>query len=261
MGALVSTLILALSAGGVYGEVSPRLDREMGVLAEAKEMQREINIHNLYNGLHFDLPQMQRILSLAREAEDLRGSLFDRESGRISQIRKIYGEILDVVRRGEPISPSLEAMGGLMEIAQKRLRKKYFVAMEALEKRVWQVLTPAQREVFRTYEPCLIPPRNIKDPVRVGQAQTYEGEAEILALARKVMEKDFDRECRRLLSVHMGSLEKFLGPCNQTTWPGNSACTPRKTDSRRRPRVSSTSLRGTREDASVRWRTTSSIPW
>lgn len=32
------------------------------------------------------------------------------------------------------------------------------------------VLTPAQVEVVRTFTPCTIPPRELKDPVRVGQA-------------------------------------------------------------------------------------------
>jgi len=40
----------------------------------------------------------------------------------------------------------------------------------ALEQAVAEVLNAGQREVLRTYKPCLIPPRNLKDPVRVGQA-------------------------------------------------------------------------------------------
>ena len=46
------------------------------------------------------------------------------------------------------------------------------------------MLRPAQREVLQEYQPCLIPPKNLKDPVRVGQARDDSHLARWLERAR-----------------------------------------------------------------------------
>jgi hypothetical protein len=200
-------------AGPVLGMdvCEPDLEKPIGLQAEIKRVRREINLHNLYNGLHLTVNQMERILTHARKARRLREECFGPDSSRAHDILNAYKKILAVVSRGERIPRPDEGMAVLMEFAEKRLAKKYFVGMAELEKAVWLVLTPAQQDVFKGYEPCLIPPKKLKDPVRVGQADTHENEKKILAQARRFSDEEFDAGCRRLLSVQIATLEKFLG--------------------------------------------------
>ncbi|MHC4599900.1 MAG: hypothetical protein ACYS47_12930 [Planctomycetota bacterium] len=213
-GAVLVALFAAFLVGGnalAADECLPDLEKPFGVMAEVKQVRREINLHNLFNGLHLTVGQMERILVQARKARQLRESYYGASSSRAHDVLKAYREILEVVRRGGRIPRPVEGMGVLMEFAEKRLAKRYFKSMNELEREVWKVLTPAQQDVFKGYEPCLIPPKKLKDPVRVGQADSHEEEKNILVLARRLPEETFEEECRRLLSVHLASLEKFLG--------------------------------------------------
>ncbi|MBI2900196.1 MAG: hypothetical protein HYY17_08420 [Planctomycetes bacterium] len=50
------------------------------------------------------------------------------------------------------------------------LTLKAIERLSQLDRELRDLLTPAQLEVVRTFSPCVIPPRELKDPVRVGQA-------------------------------------------------------------------------------------------
>ncbi len=211
--AIVVAVLAAFPAMSLFAGdgPDPNLESDFGLFCEARDVKREINLHNLYNGLHLSVEQMEKIVELARKACDLREKCFGGDNYRCRQIVQIYREILETVREGDRIPASLEGMGGVMEIAEKRIRKRYFEGMSELEASVWNALTPAQREVFKTYDPCLIPPKTLRDPVRVGQASTYDEEKRVLDLARGLTDAAFEKECRKVLSAMIGGLEQFLG--------------------------------------------------
>ncbi|MHC5079826.1 MAG: hypothetical protein ACYTHN_12450 [Planctomycetota bacterium] len=210
----VAGLLVAAFFGGTgmaLEDCPPDLEKPIGLQAKVKHIRREINLHNLYNGLHLTIDQMEKILVLARKASRLREATFGEENPRCMEIVSAYEEILRHVREGRRIPKTAEGMGTLMEFAEKRILKRFFREMEALEGEVWSVLTPAQRDIFKTYEPCLIPPKSLRDPVRVGQAKDNEAAKNILVSARQLPEAEFEGECRRLLSLHLSILERFLG--------------------------------------------------
>ncbi len=60
-------------------------------------------------------------------------------------------------------------------------------ALTALKKaavKIDAVLTDEQKEIFRSFSCCLLPPADLEDPVRVGQAQASPLHAKILSAAR-----------------------------------------------------------------------------
>ncbi len=82
---------------------------------------------------------------------------------------------------------------------------------DSLEQAIENVLNPGQREVLAEYKPCLVPPKNLKDPVRIGQASDRSNQVRWLERARKVsgdrlyelVERTLDREAE-----HLGELGK-----------------------------------------------------
>jgi hypothetical protein len=61
------------------------------------------------------------------------------------------------------------------------------VELAKLERAFEDVLNPGQRQVLADYKACLIPPKNLKDPVRVGQASdNASGYERLLERARKL---------------------------------------------------------------------------
>lgn len=68
-----------------------------------------------------------------------------------------------------------------------------------LEQAVTGVLNEGQRQVLGTYKPCLIPPKNLKDPVRVGQANDRSHLERWLERARKTPPNRLSRLADTLL--------------------------------------------------------------
>ncbi|UCG32632.1 MAG: hypothetical protein JSU68_13325 [Phycisphaerales bacterium] len=100
----------------------------------ARALSREINNWNLVNGMHFSCEQIEELIRLIHKAENLKVAL----------------------RHSRPPS-------GMS-------RRDYNAAMVQLELAAEDALNPGQLEVLKNYHPCLVPPQNLKNPVRVGQA-------------------------------------------------------------------------------------------
>ena len=69
--------------------------------------------------------------------------------------------------------------------AERRNREQASAAIVAAEQAAEEVLNPGQRQVLADYKPCLLPPKNLKDPVRVGQANDGTPYQEWLSHARQ----------------------------------------------------------------------------
>ncbi|MBI4861344.1 MAG: hypothetical protein HY815_13965 [Candidatus Riflebacteria bacterium] len=208
---------IAAAAAAAAATGQPDLDSDHGLMQEAKSLRRDINLHNLYNGLNLSVDQLKKLVALAREAESCREAAFGAGNDRAAEVVQTYRKIVDVVSRGERIPKSLEGLGGLMELAEKRIRRQYFEKMAALESRAHAVLSLAQQQVLESFEPCLIPPVSLKDPVRAGQAHSTDEGRKVLELARGLPEATFEPECRRALDLHLSMLERFLGKMDRAT--------------------------------------------
>jgi hypothetical protein len=62
---------------------------------------------------------------------------------------------------------------------------KGFIFMAKMGKKVSEILTDNQKEVVGKFSCCLVPPKSLSDPVRVGQADVTEWQVEMLENARK----------------------------------------------------------------------------
>lgn len=62
---------------------------------------------------------------------------------------------------------------------------KGFIYMSKMGRKVADVLTDNQKEVVGKFSCCLIPPKSLSDPVRVGQADVAEWQVKLLEDARK----------------------------------------------------------------------------
>ena len=119
--------------------------------AQVAALRAEINNWNLINGLHLTRDQIKRIVTLvdAFEAEQ--------EAAKAARANP----------RG------------------KRNRTRPGISRVRLEKSIENRMNPGQREVLADYKACLIPPKNLKNPVRVGQANDSSHLERLLARARK----------------------------------------------------------------------------
>jgi hypothetical protein len=135
-------------------------------------LREEINNWNLVNGMYFDRRQIEQLMALAQQAERLHFARHNAE------------------RRARIDPMTFNAQMVRLELAAE------------------SVLRQGQRDVLRDYKPCLIPPKNLKDPVRVGQANDTDHLARWLERAREQGEFGVSRMIDRLVE---GEIE-HLGP-------------------------------------------------
>ncbi|MFH0983160.1 MAG: hypothetical protein V2A79_16695 [Planctomycetota bacterium] len=139
-------------------------------------LRQEINRWNLANGMHFDREQIGQLVPLAEEAERLRATQHK-------------------AKPKDKLSPA-----------------DFSAELVRLEGAAESVLHQGQLEVLRLYKPCLIPPKNLKDPVRVGQASDNTRMAEWLARARGRPDRQVERIIDRLIEGETAQ----LGPLDDT---------------------------------------------
>jgi hypothetical protein len=73
------------------------------------------------------------------------------------------------------------------------------------------MLLDSQKEVISTFKPCLIPPKNLKDPVRVGQAADNTREAEVLARLRTLPAGKWEKVKAAVLDLAISKWEEKHG--------------------------------------------------
>ncbi len=129
--------------------------------AEVRQLRTEINNWNLINGLHLSSEQVARIVAL-----------YDQGAPRIQEARRKRGATPE----------------------QKR------APLIGLERAVEETLNVGQRQVLAEYKPCLVPPKNLKDPVRIGQATDNSGMERWLTRARKAPEARLEKMAEGVLA-------------------------------------------------------------
>ncbi len=136
------------------------------------ELRQQINNWNLVNGMHFSRRQIEQLVPLARQAEGLAAAQ----------------------KSAKP--------------KDKLPRQAYNAAVVRLELAAESVLRPGQLEVLDTYKPCLLPPKDLKNPVRVGQANDASQQARWLDRARQVPPARVARMIDRMIDNEL----KHTGP-------------------------------------------------
>jgi hypothetical protein len=163
---------------------APRLPEPLGRLTglndlddvkrKTEELKADINLLNLMNGLHLDREQLLAIAKAARACATPKAREED-DARALAALR----EVCAALRRNEPVPAAARAK--LQSDAEKRgagylaarRREQEEARAKGLETLV-DLLSPEQGEVIRTYAPCLVPPLNLRDPVRAGQASDTE---------------------------------------------------------------------------------------
>jgi hypothetical protein len=148
--------------------------------AGAARLSHEIGTLNLINGLHLSDAQMNDIIGLAREAQRVREGHFERHQARARELAAVLEELKAVLERADARIPKeCERRVHVADHALKEVQATYHERLERLEQRLVSLLTEGQREVIRTFNQCLIPPQELKNPVRAGQAAGEYGEIEM----------------------------------------------------------------------------------
>lgn len=156
-----------------------------------KQLKVEINFYNLINGLHLTKKQIQKIIFLSKKVKKLKETYLKPKKSLSSLKYELVSlqRLKDCALKGQEI-PDWMARMHQTQLRGRRKKKpnrqRFIKESKKLEVQLNKILTNTQKEVISTYKPCLIPPKDLKNPVRVGQAENTSGLVKTLGKLRKL---------------------------------------------------------------------------
>ncbi len=161
--ALAAVLVAAVSAGASpFNETVKR--------SPMQQAHHEIAILNLVNGLEMDAKQQHALLDLAEKAKAMRAEYRQREAALASEATPAYRALEAQLLQGHPADSATEKRAQEVKNRQRELELQYDKDLAALVENVKQMMSPGQLDIIKNYSSCLIPPKDLRDPSRVGQA-------------------------------------------------------------------------------------------
>ncbi|MDQ7778327.1 MAG: hypothetical protein RDV41_01300 [Planctomycetota bacterium] len=158
---------------------------------ELKELKAQISLLNLVNGLNLTQDQLRQLIDLARTAQDTIGKALIEHSDLIQEAKCTLAEYRSLLESNGDITRKVERNVGSLDHELRESGEEVKLELASIAKRMQAVFSEAQLAVIADFAPCTIPPRNLKDPVRAGQARSGDHVVEALKKARLLDEAEF----------------------------------------------------------------------
>ncbi|MEW6025981.1 MAG: hypothetical protein AB1599_01615 [Planctomycetota bacterium] len=179
-----------------------------------RSLFEEITLLNLVNGLNLTEDQIKQILQYNKEAQLLREQM-ETENGRIiDNVISAYAELKSTLEKNEGIPKDIERQAFMMEQEAKRIMEELMGGVTSIEKELADMLLESQVEVINNFNPCLIPPKDLKDPVRAGQAANSEQGLDHLRRIRKIPPEVYEEKKPEIVERHLETIQKHAGKLN-----------------------------------------------
>jgi hypothetical protein len=116
------------------------------------------------------------------------------------------------LEKNQPVPPEVEKRAAQLEQrAKKEIHMNSSQALKDVEKKLDKVFTDAQKEVINTFNPCLIPPKDLKNPVRAGQASDNTMLTNMLKKLRSMSEDEWEKMKDGFVERHLNEIQKHIG--------------------------------------------------
>jgi len=139
-------------------------------LQQRRDLEREIQIVNLINGLYLTEEQTAKLLPVIKEAAALKDRRDTEQALAQRELIDIYRTLKEELLKCVDATSDTKKRYGAVHAREKAQEEGYAAGRKALVERVKEILSENQRIVTQEYSPCLIPLRSMVNPARIGQA-------------------------------------------------------------------------------------------
>lgn len=135
------------------------------------QLRQKASLINLINGLHLTQEQMKNIVQIN---QDFKSDLLERYEEGIRILKNansVFENWIEHIKGNElpedimKTTQKADAQMKQLALFTQRLQFKH-------ANRLDNVFTDAQRTIIDEFSPCIVPPQDLRDPVRAGQAQS-----------------------------------------------------------------------------------------
>lgn len=127
--------------------------------------------NTVLNALYLTPQQNEAYLDILHEFRNLRNEYQQKVDALMPVLKEEYFKLYDEVAKNKGISPGTQKAAGKVHRQEIELREDYITDLQKLEEKLSEQLTENQLCIIDDFKPCLIPPKDLRDPARVGQAQ------------------------------------------------------------------------------------------
>ena len=183
---------------------------------QVRNLFQDISPVNLLNGLYLTGDQMKKILALAKKAQTIKEKFLGKNAylyiSALDEAEKAYKNLFNEVMKGDPareggdIEREAVTINHRLKKMQDNSVRNISNEFSVLDYELSKILTPEQKQVIDTFQPCLIPPKDLKNPVRAGQASSNDRAIQILRRVRDISDRVWNHRKYRMVS-HM--IERF----------------------------------------------------
>jgi hypothetical protein len=205
---VAASLLLFWGAGKAWagrGDLFPGDSDFQKVRTRVAELQEDISTINLLNGLNLSQDQMKQILQLAQEARQVRERATINSPSLMDALRQAetsYATLKEEIQKGAPARGQIPTQAAQINHHLKELQdqsnRQMSTEFNSLEGKLRGVLTPEQLKVVEDFSPCLIPPVDLRSPVRAGQAASNHGTVNLLRRLRAIPEDKWQARRRMI---------------------------------------------------------------
>jgi hypothetical protein len=171
---------------------------------QVETLRSQISALNLINGMFLTKDQLIKYLDVLKDKKDLDDKYQKKFNGLKSELAENFNKLLKDVGENKGISKDVQEKANGINKEEKDLAEDYKLKLIDLENNIEAFLTENQKCIIDEFKPCLIPPKNLRDPARVGQAK---GDASSVV---SELEKIKDVPPKRYEKVKSKFIERYL---------------------------------------------------
>lgn len=168
-------LTVALLLGGLFLLAASPASAKPLDIKELQEIREEISLLNLLRGLYLSKDQVHTLMGMAQKLQTMRQELLGRIEADRAGVLATFAGLRDALYEAPGHEKAAQDKASALDDRFKEGKGAIDDETWHLEQEAETVLTAAQRSVIEGFQPCLIPPKDLKNPVRVGQASADAG--------------------------------------------------------------------------------------
>lgn len=214
-GVLCALTALAFSSPPVPPATLAAADEGSFLPAELRRLQAtkdDISLLNLINGLNLSREQLERLVALAAAARRTVREAVTENASLLTEATQAFEQLRAALESGAVPTPRVERIAGQVDHELGEAKERPEAELARIGRELRAVFTAEQVQVVLEFTPCVIPPKSLRDPVRVGQAHgTDDQVAELLVRARAAAGDEFEAEAPTRIAAHLRKAAHKLG--------------------------------------------------
>ncbi len=199
-------------AAGSAAAPSSMLDPADPLALEVKALHDDISLANLIRGLGLTGDQLDALAEVAGRAEALRDEHNGRAQPLLTEMESAFAALRAELLAGGHPADEVEARAVGAQHQLQDQRREFERSLADLELELRTALDDGQITIIEEFKPCLIPPHELGEPLRVGQADSGGKALEVLGELRTLPANSYARRLPRFVDRGMEIVELRTGP-------------------------------------------------